>query len=159
MAPLIAMLIKAGLTGIAGAVASKGKELVQEKLGVNLDDALGTENGRMRLRQLELEHEEFLVDSALQADAMNLADLANARDSNVKIQESPNAGWLAKNTIYVIAYVVLGGGGYMLYYSTDADVRMAAVSAITMVLGFFFGSSKGSQSKDGVISRLVEDAK
>lgn len=159
MAPLIAMLLKAGLTGIAGAVAAKGKEVVEEKLGVNLEDALGTENGRMRLRQLELEHEEFLVNAALQSKAMDLADIADARKSNVSIQESANASWLAKNTIYILAFGVVAGGGYMLYTSTDADVRMAAVSGITMVLGFFFGSSKSSQQKDSVISKLAGDDK
>lgn len=57
MAPIVAALAKWGMTTLAGAVAAKGKEAIEDKLGIDLDNALGTEEGRIRLRQAEMQHE------------------------------------------------------------------------------------------------------
>lgn len=65
MAPFIAALVKFGLPLIAGAVQAKGKDLIQEKLGVNIEEMLGSEQGRLQLKQLELQHEQFLVDASI----------------------------------------------------------------------------------------------
>lgn len=154
MAPIVAALIKFGLPVLASAVAAKGKEVVQEKLGINLDDALGTEEGRFNLRQAEIDHEEFLVTSAMEDKRLDMADTASAREMNSRVQESANASWLAKNIMPVLALIVVLGGGTLLWTTDEADVRTAVVGLITLVLGFFFGSSRSSQSKDATISAL-----
>lgn len=154
MAPLVAALIKFGLPVLASAVASKGKDLIQEKLGVDIDAALGTEEGRFNLRQLEIDHEQFLVDSALEHKRLDLADTASAREMNNRVQESAHASMLAKNIMPLLALIVVLGGGALLWITKEPDVRTAVVGLITLVLGFFFGSSRSSQSKDATISAL-----
>lgn len=157
MAPIVAALIKFGLPVLASAVAAKGKEVVQEKLGVDLADALGTEEGRFKLRQSEIDHEEFLITSAMEDRKLDFADTASAREMNSRVQESANAAWLAKNIMPLLALFVVVGGGLLLWYTREADVRTAVVGLMTLVLGFFFGSSKGSQSKDATISALTQN--
>lgn len=166
MPPLALSLMAQGLGLLGNAMLSKGKEVIEEKLGVNIEEAMQTPEGLQKLRELEMSHEEFLINAALENRKIDLQDKAldtdntkNARDTNSRIQESPNASWLAKNTIYIIAFLVIIGGGFMLYVSQEPDVRMAAVSAITLVLGFFFGTTQSSQRKDTTISNLSEGAK
>lgn len=154
MPPFIATLLAQGLGILGNAVLTKGKDVIEEKLGVDIDALTQTPEGMIHLKQLEIEHEEFLVSSALADKGLDIDNTKNARDSNRMIQESPNASWLAKNAIYLIAFVVILGGGLMVAYSPQADARMAAVSAVMLVLGFFFGSSSQSKGKDATIAAL-----
>jgi hypothetical protein len=165
MAPAIALLLKSlassGLGLIGNAVLAKGKDFVEDKLGVNLEQAMGTEQGRIRLQEIQAEREEDLHafvlaqrDQELKADAQAYADTASARDMNTRINESPNAGWLPKNIAAVLALIVTVGGGVILWTTREADVRTATVGLMTLVLGFYFGSSRGSQLKDETIAAL-----
>lgn len=159
MLPIVATLVAQGLGILGNAVMTKGKDYVEEKLGVDIETELGTPEGLLSLKQLEVEHEQFLLESALEDKRIDVDNTKNARDSNARIQESLNASWLAKNTIYIIAFLVIIGGGFMLAVSPEADVRMAAVSAITLVLGFFFGTTQSSRGKDATISNLTRSTK
>lgn len=165
MLPIVATLLSQGLGTLANAVINKGKEVVEEKLGIDLEAAVQTPEGLTSLRQAEIDHEEFLIQAAIENRKLDieekkveLADTANARDSNVKIQESANASWLAKNAIYLIAFAVVAGGGFMVYTSKEADARMAAVSAVMLVLGFFFGTTHNNSRKDATIANLAQGA-
>lgn len=155
MAPFIAALISAGLNGIAGAVAAKGKEVVQEKLGVNIDELLGSDEGRAKLAQIQMDKEEMLLEMAQKQDAMIYADIADARAMNTRINETANASWLSKNIAALLALVTVAGGGSMLAFSPNADVRTAAVGLVTIVLGFYFGSNVRSKNKDEVIADMA----
>lgn len=155
MPPFLMTLLANGLGLIGNAVLAKGKDVIEKELGVDLEKETQTPEGLQKLTQMQNDHEEKLLELALADKALDVDNTKNARDSNVKIQEAANASWLAKNAIYLIAFTVIAGGGWMLYVSRDADVRMYAASAITMVLGFFFGTTnnrlmeakgKGAQS-------------
>ncbi len=165
MAPALALLLKglasSGLSLIGNAVLAKGKDYVEEKLGVDLEQSMGTEQGRIRLQEIQAEREaelhDFVLaqrDQELKADAQAYADTASARDMNTRINESANAGWLPKNIAAVLALIVTVGGGVILWTTQEADVRTATVGLMTLVLGFYFGSSRGSQLKDETIAAL-----
>jgi len=47
----------------------------------------------------------------------------------------------------LLAIAVVVGGGYAYYYAPD-NKATAIMSAIMIVIGFYFGSSKGSRDKD-----------
>lgn len=166
MPPFVATLLAQGLGLLGNAVINKGKDYVQEKLGVDIEKLTMSPEGLAELKQKEIDHEEFLVTSAienrkidLEEKKIDVGNTENARDSNTRIQESVNASWLAKNAIYIIAFIVIIGGGIMLATSREADVRMAAVSAITLVLGFFFGTTQNNRSKDATIANLAGGSK
>lgn len=163
MPPFVLTLLAQGLGLLGNAVLQKGKDVISEKLGVDVETLTQTPEGLLKLKQLEVSHEEFLITSSienrkvdLQEKTLDIGNTTNARDSNTRIQESSNASWMAKNAIYYIAFLVILGGGAMLSLNKEADVRMAAVSAITLVLGFFFGTTQSSSKKDTTIANLTQ---
>ena len=85
MIPIVAALLNAGLGILGNAVATKGKDLIEDKLGVNIDNLLGSEEGKIKLAQLENEHEEMLQKYAIDTRSLELdeikADHTNTADA------------------------------------------------------------------------------
>ena len=150
---LIAPLLAQGLSLLANAAMAKGKEWVEEKTGVNLDQPLSAED-TLKLRQYELDHEEELLRLRVEDKRLDLADVQSARDMNTRINESSNATWLSKNVPAILALLVIGVGFLLLGTTKDADVRTAVVGLMTLVLGFYFGSTASSRAKDDSIRAL-----
>ena len=155
---LIAPLLAQGLNLIANAALSKGKEWVEEKTGVNLDQPLSAED-TLKLRQYEMDHEEELLRLRVEDKRLDLADVQSAREMNTRINESANATWLSKNVPAILALTVVTVGFLLLGTTKDADVRTAVVGLMTLVLGFYFGSTSSSRAKDDSIRALSGGAK
>lgn len=165
MPPFVLSLLAQGLGLIGNAVLAKGKDVIEQKLGVNLEESLQTDEGKQKLLQLQVDHEEFLINSAIENRKIDLdlykvdaADRSDARGMNTRIEESNNASWMAKNIVPVLALLVVVGGGTMIWASPDTDTKMAAISIVTLVLGFYFGTSSSSRSKDATISNLSQSS-
>lgn len=130
-----------------------------------------------------LEHEEKL--KQLEQDALAkaaeldqkreeaiLKDMADARASNVQIQNSEKAGWMAKNIAYCIdAFVILLWGILTIYLiaaalkilkTSSVDLTgiyglYAAVTGVAMtIINFHRGSSVGSKEKSKQIEALTK---
>lgn len=162
MTPLLAALAKAGLPLLVSAVTAKGKEVIEEKLGVDLEEAVKTEEGQANLHALQIEHEEFLVNAALEKERMRLGDVADSRASNVKIQESVNASWLAKNAGYILDFVIVGATILLITLILFKAIPPANKEIVFAMLGSLLtlcgtvvqwhrGSSSGSSKKDDAI--------
>lgn len=158
MIPIVAGLLVQGLNLVGNAVLVKGKEWVEEKTGVKLAPDMSPEE-LAKLRQFELEHEEELQRLQLEENRLTYEDTKSARDMNTRINESANATWLSKNIPAILALVVVIGGGITLTTTSQADVRTAVVGLMTLVLGFYFGTSSSSRNKDTTIERLAGGAK
>ena len=65
--------------------------------------------------------------------------------------------WLKDGVAPLLAVMVVGGGFFVLFYRPE--VKTETIALMTMVLGFYFGSSKSSQAKDETISKVIEDKK
>ena len=98
---------------------------------------------------------------------LNNANTDSARDMNSKIQESPSAAWLAKNTAYILDIGIVSATIFLAWFAfikgvPEANkelVYMALGSLITMcgtVLNFHRGSSQGSKDKGSEIQKLKE---
>lgn len=164
--PIVAELAKNGLGILANAITAKGKDVIEEKLGVKIDDAIQSDEGKLKLMQLQSDHEEFLLDADIKQKTLDIeaqklayADTASARDMNTRINESANASWLSKNIASILALGTVCAGFTLLAVSPEEGVRTAAVGLVTMVLGFYFGSTSSSKSKDDAISKLSGGAK
>ncbi|MGH8388243.1 MAG: hypothetical protein ACRESJ_22620 [Pseudomonas sp.] len=110
MAPFIAGLLSAGLRLVANAALVKGKEFVEEKTGVNLDQATFSEEDIYKLKKFQMEHEEELLRIQLENNKLGfeesklelerykvqLADIADARANMSSILTNPNVPWYAK---------------------------------------------------------------
>jgi hypothetical protein len=159
MLPIVATLLTQGLSVLGNAVLAKGQKEIEERLGISLEDSVQTEEGKIKLRQLEFEHEEFLITAAqkereheLESNKIYLADTASAR--NLGIELSKSTSFLNQNIMPILALITVFGGAVILFISEEAEIRMAAVSMMTMVLAYFFGSSQGSKDKQEHIRRL-----
>ena len=102
----------------------------------------------------------------LDRDKAFLGDTANARDTNVKIQESANASYLAKNVGYWLDLFIVGatfGMAYMLMFkgvpTENKEIFFTAFgSLLTLcmtVVNFHRSSTAKSQFKDGTIQALA----
>lgn len=165
LAPILAQLAQSGLSLIGNAVLNKGKDVVEKTLGVNLEDSLATQEGKYKLLQLQLDHEEALLAAATEDRKVDMefykveaADRDSARDMNIKVNESEYASWLTKNIVPIIALIVVIGGGFMIAFSPEADVRLGVTSIVTLVLGFYFGTTASSKIKDSTINRMMQGA-
>ena len=106
-----------------------------------------------------------------QIEQAYLADTANAREMNVKVQESNSASWLSKNIAYFFDMFILLIWGFMTIYiamrwlgfieSTNGNPDMTGILGIysgltalaTMIIQFHRGSSDGSQKKTNIMTR------
>jgi hypothetical protein len=174
MAPFLAALAKWGLPLIASAVAGKGKELVEEKLGVNLDDALGTEEGRIKLKQLEYEHEEFLLDAAqkkaeleLKEFQIEVADRESARARDAEFMKAGTRNYRA-DVMFGLAVLLVGGLVWLVWRAPEINEYTKGI--VTLVLGRFlgyldniynfeFGTTRSSRTKDDTIANLTGGGK
>ena len=158
MLPIVTGLLAQGLNLVGNAVLAKGKEWVEEKTGVKLAPDMPPEE-LTKLRQFELEYEEELQRLQLEENRLTYEDTKSARGMNTRINESANATWLSKNVPAILALVVIIGGGIVLTTTSQPDVRTAVVGLMTLVLGFYFGTSSSSRTKDTTIERLSGGAK
>ena len=172
MPVLVAALMEKGLSLLGNAVLAKGKEAIEEKLGVDLETATQTPEGLQKLRQLEIDHEEFLLDHAIKQAELDLKDKAldidntkNARDANKAIQESANASALAKNAPYVMDFLIVGGTlilAYLIFFvgipKSNEQIAFTAFGTLSTlcvtIVNFHRGSSASSKDKDALLSAM-----
>jgi len=104
-----------------------------------------------------------------------LADTANARDNQSRVQESEHASWLAKNVQPMLAVAIIGLTFFMYWFivfSGDPKdsvlaqrpemkdiiiyILGALTTIVTQVVSYFFGSSSGSADKSKTITALMK---
>jgi hypothetical protein len=97
----------------------------------------------------------------------NVKEMQSARDREIQIATSDAAPLLNKIVTPVLALGTVGLTfilfGVIIFTDVDADskdiliyVLGALTSAVTMVLGYYFGSSAGSKEKDSKIKDLIK---
>lgn len=166
MLPLIQALAAEGLTLLANAVMAKGKEVVEEKLGVSLKPD-PTPDEVASYRKAEMEHEEFLIDAALQDRKLDIENTKDARNMNVHIQESANASTVSKNAAYYIDFAIVGAVlativALMFFPVPIANKEyfyMAIGSLLTLcgtIINFHRGTSASSQRNGDVLRNVLE---
>jgi len=152
MLPIVGALLGQGLNLLANAALAKGKEYVEEKTGIKLEDGKPIDpETASKLKIAEMQHEEELLKIRLEDNKLDAAiaemylkDTQDARDREAKIATSDAAPMLNKIITPILALVVTIGGGLIIVYTNDADTKMATVGLITLVLGYYFGTSQGS---------------
>jgi hypothetical protein len=153
MIPALLMpLLSQGLGLISNAVMAKGKEWVEEKTGVKLDQPLSAED-TLRLRQYEMDHEEELLRLRIEEKKLGLDELqafANAiqnEDNNVSDRwkaDMSSDSWLSKNIRPMSLIAIFCG--YFLFAMMSAFGYNANESYVTLlgnwgmlIMGAYFG--------------------
>ena len=65
--------------------------------------------------------------------------------------------WLKDGVAPLLAVMVMVGGFSVIIWRPDAKTEI--IGLMTLVLSFYFGSSKSSRDKDETISKALEDKK
>lgn len=163
--PVIAELARQGLTLLGNAVLVKGKEVIEREAGVTLGDGMSPED-LLKLKQYELEHEEDLLKLKQQDNRIELEyfqaelrDRQSARDREVEITKLNTAAgqpWYVPSITTILALVVVVGGGWVLQNDgIDTDVKFTINTMMALVLGYYFGTTRGSGKKDETIQHLT----
>lgn len=153
-------------TGAKGLVDSVGNAL----------DGLITNKEELAAAKLAVEkeanrHMEAMNASVTKELELQLQDVSNSRDANVKIQESEHSSWLSKNTGYCLdIFISLIWSGLTFYIAAkylniiklNAGVDFSGVwglyasvtGLMTIVLSWHRGSSRGSADKSATIEKM-----
>ena len=152
VASLLGSLASNGLGLLSSAIQAKGKEVVEQTLGVKISDNPSPEEVS-KLRQLQFDHEERLLELGIEKAKMELAELdllakaaQNDADNITDRWQADMASdsWLSKNIrpISLIAIFV----GYFLFAMMSAFDYNANESYVTLlgnwgmlIMGAYFG--------------------
>lgn len=140
MLPIVSTLLTNGLSLLANAVLAKGQQVVEQELGVKLDNTSPAE-----LRSVELKHEEWLMSAAIKKQEMDMEaeKAAQAAVTDRWKADMLSDSWLSKNIrplvlIYLLgAYTVFSLGSGVSFNITQAYVELLA-QMMMLVMGAYF---------------------
>ena len=160
-------------TFLKGIFAGKTGTLV-EKVGGVIDNLTLSKEEKEKFKIDTLtainSHEEKMAEAYAKQFELEIKDMADARDSNVKIQESGNASWLAKNVGYILdlliggiwsalTLVIIGKAFKLVGADVDWATVLSVYSTVTAVfmtcLNFHRSSSAGSKQKDDRLDKMM----
>jgi len=159
LAPILATLAANGLGIVADAVTKKGKEFVEEKLGIELTPD-PTPEAIENWKNAAREHERELLQ-------MVLGDRANARAMQVAALEQSDL--FSKRFVYYFAifwsvfaaaYIATITFGHIPQDNqrfADTILGFLLGTVVATILQFFFGSSMGSKEKDTALESAVKE--
>jgi hypothetical protein len=161
VATLLSSLAQNGLGLLSSAIQAKGKEVVENTLGVKIPDA-PTPEDVSKLRQLQFEHEERLLELGIEKAKMELAELdllakaAQSDADNITDRwqaDMSSDSWLSKNIrpMSLIAIFV----GYFLFAMMSAFGYNASESYV-ILLGNWGQLIMGAYFAGRTIEKLAE---
>ena len=150
---LLGTLAESGLNLLSSAIQAKGKEVVEDVLGVKISDNPTPEEVE-KLRQLQYEHKERLLELGIEKAKMELEELkallaaqANQED-NVSERwkaDMSSDSWLSKNVrpgtlVYLLTaylmFALLDGAGYKI---SEAYVSLLGQWGMLVMTAYFGG--------------------
>ena len=152
VASLLGSLAQNGLTLLSSAIQAKGKEVVENTLGVKIPDNPTAEDVS-NLRQLQFEHEERLLELGIEKAKMELAELqlfadaAKNEDNNVtdRWQSDMNSdSWLSKNIRpMTLVFILITYTTFAMMSAWDIEVNNNYVELLgqwgMLIMSFYFG--------------------
>lgn len=150
---LLGTLAQSGLTLLSSAIQAKGKEVVENTLGVKIPDNPTPEDVE-KLRQLQYEHEEKLIELGIEKAKIELEELkallaaqAN-QENNVSDRwkaDMSSDSWMSKNIrpltlVYLLSaytlFALLDGGGYKV---AESYVTLLGQWGMLVMTAYFGG--------------------
>jgi hypothetical protein len=151
-APYLIELAKNGLNLLAGAIQAKGKEIVENQLGVKIPEspAAFTPEKLTELKKLEIQHEEFLVNAQIQEKQLELdADkTAQQQVSDRWKFDMSSDSWLSKNvrpitlvywTLAISILVILDTALKEAFQVRDEWIELIKYSYEVILAAYFIG--------------------
>jgi hypothetical protein len=149
---LLGTLAESGLGLLSSAIQAKGKEVVENTLGIKIPDN-PTPADVEKLRQLQYDHEERLLELGIEKAKMELAELqlfadaAKNEDNNVSNRwdaDMASDSWLSKN-IRPMSLIAIFTGYFLFammsafgYNANEAYVNLLGQWGM-LIMGAYFG--------------------
>ena len=146
-------------------IAGKGLEIFGDLAGKESIESFGKWiQGEKDLTPNQVEDLNVALDYDLRETEAYLADIANSRAMNVNIQESKKASWLAKNTAYILDFLVITLFAIVLFIvirselsQEQKDLALIGLGVLgaklEQVITFHRGSSQGSKDKTNLLNK------
>lgn len=168
VATLLGTLAQNGLGLLSSAIQAKGKEVVEQTLGVKISDNPSPEEVS-KLRQLQFDHEERLLELGIEKAKQDLEafkeevkDRGSARERDAEFIKRGMTNNRA-NFMFFLAVVMVGLLVWIVW--KDQGINEYVKGIFTLVLGRFlgyldniysfeFGTTRGSREKDETIKQL-----
>ena len=173
VASLLGTLAENGLGLLSSAIQAKGKEVVENTLGVKISDNPSPEEVS-KLRQLQFDHEERLLELGIEKAKQELEEMrieaqdkGNARERDIEFIKRGMVNNRA-NFMFFLAVVMVGLLVWIVW--KDQNINEYVKGTFTLVLGRFlgyldniysfeFGTTRGSKEKDETIKQLTGGSK
>ena len=153
VATLLSSLAQNGLGLLSSAIQAKGKEVVENTLGVKIPDA-PTPEDVSKLRQLQFEHEERLLELGIEKAKMELAELQVIADVSKNENNNVTERWssdmssdsyLSKNIRpLTLIFILLAYFTFAMLSVFELETRGAYVELLgqwgMLVMTAYFGS-------------------
>ncbi len=168
---VIAPLLAHGLNLLGNAALVKGREWIEEKTGVKLEEGRQPTSSELaQLRQWEMEHEEELIRLRIQDNRIGLEyfkaevqDRDSARGRDVEFIKRGVKNHRA-DMMFALAVLMIAALVYIVWQ--DQGINEYVKGIFTLVLGRFlgyldniynfeFGTTRGSKDKDETIKQLT----
>lgn len=173
VASLLGTLAQNGLGLLSSAIQAKGKEVVEQTLGVKISDN-PSDAEVAKLRQLQFDHEERLLELGIEKARQDLEafkeevkDRDSARGRDVEFIKRGMTNNRA-NFMFFLAVVMVALLVWIVW--KDQGINEYVKGIFTLVLGRFlgyldniysfeFGTTRGSKEKDETIKQLTGGSK
>jgi len=159
IAGIISSLIQNNLPKIAQAVADKGVDYVQDKLGVKLEPDMSAEK-LAEIQAAATKHEEFVMqqdnENTANARAMQMQALQQDDVFSKRFTYYLASFWSIITTIYIFCITFINIPLTNVRFS-DTILGFLLGSVIATLINFFFGSSKTSQQKTELLLKSKDD--
>jgi len=162
--PLLANAIVPGSGGFASSLVKKVLG-VESGTEAEMIEAIAnaTPEQVIQLKELEIKHEERLIELSVETDKMYLKDVQNARNREIEIKKAGGSNWpmYTLGSLITIGFFALVG--ILLFKETAIPAGSREVAFMLFgtlstgfgsVIAYFFGSSKGSSEKN----KMLQDA-
>lgn len=154
--PIVATLLANGLGILGNAVLAKGKEAIEEKIGIKLPetDAPLSPANLAALKQAEMAHEEFLTNAALEQKRIELEAEKAAQGAVTQRWQADmlSDSWLSKNIRPLVLLYLLGSYTVLSMMSAFAiNVTQAYVELLAQMLMLVMGAYFAGRTVEKVV--------
>jgi len=145
-----APMILAAAKGVLGDKAGTAGGLVEA-----VEAALGTPEGREKLKELELAAKKLEAETGIRFAELEVEDRQGARELAIATSMLPQ---VILSALFICGYFVIVG----LFFSATLEVPMSdafnvllgvITGSVPTILAFWFGSSKSSQDKTALLGK------
>jgi hypothetical protein len=158
MPPFLVSLFASGLNLLGNAVLAKGQQFVEDKLGVKLEDMVGTDEGRAKLAQIEAEREDELREWVLAVREQEL-EYQKAQEANVTDRwkaDMMSDSWLSKNIrpsvlVYLLTVFTIFAG----LSAARINIGDGYVTLLSTLLEAVFYAYFGGRSLEKIASMIA----